>query len=56
LKSHNFRRSFLLLLLVVGVESELLYFTPDQFGVFPMYMGSGLFWLLYLVVVVVCLL
>ncbi len=48
--------SFALLLLVLGVETIALSFTPTQYGVFEMFMGSSIFWLLYLLVVVVCLL
>ncbi len=48
--------SFALLLLVLGIETLALSFTPTQYGVFEMYMGSGIFWLLYMLVVVVCLL
>jgi hypothetical protein len=48
--------SFALLLFVMGVESAAFSFTPDQFGVFEQYMSSGIFWLLYILIVVVGLL
>jgi magnesium-transporting ATPase (P-type) len=48
--------SFGLLLLVLGIETLALSFTPTQYGVFEVYMGSGIFWLLYLLVVVTSLL
>ena len=48
--------SFGLLLLVLGIETIALSFTPTQYGVFEMFAGSGVFWLLYLLVVVTCLL
>lgn len=48
--------SFALLLLVLGIETAALSFTPTQYGVFEMYAGSGIFWLLYILVIVTSLL
>ena len=48
--------SFLLLLLVMGVETAAFDFTPIQYGVFQQYMASGIFWMLYIITVATCLL
>lgn len=48
--------SFALLLLVLGIETIADSFTPNQYGVFEMFASSGIFWLLYMVTVVTCLL
>lgn len=43
------------LLLVMGVETTWYWFSPAQYGVFEIMAGSGIFWLLYLLVVVMSL-